>query len=403
MSLLCSLAHANVVSKPVGLFSSSGASVEEIFEHPALRGVLIRVTWSSIEPTPGSFNFSRIEQQLQNIRESGSRWSLGVVAGGPGSPDWLVDELDVPYVDYVFRSVYDYRLPIFWDAQVQARLAILAEALAAEYGGDSDLALVYVPQMTSNGIEGHLQGVSMTAMQANGYTDENWIEAAQACARSFAAAFLEKAIAIEVHEINGGATVPSRIINELWVEPGLEQRVGAAMWWLSGQTNYQSDLIDVLTAYPGDIYGQVIARSDDSDGFGEGGYAAVFEQAKMIGIRYVEPWEFEFKTGDVSANGLWDSAFYDFNAWADSNYTDKSDGSQRLGPPQVLLADGSLVYKWLAIAGQDYSIQFSSDLDEWNSLSVVTAENSDWQSFQIDRNAGDDGSVPSAGFYRIDL
>lgn len=403
MSLICSLAQANVVSKPVGIFSSSGAVVEEVLEHPALRGVLVRATWSSLEPTLGNFDFSEIERQLQYVREQGSQWSLAVVAGGPGSPDWLFDALGIPYVDYKFRGIYDYRLPIFWDARVQVRLAILAKALAAEYRGDSDLTLVYVPQMTSNGIEGHLQGVSMTAMQAEGYTDENWVSASKACARSFAAAFLDKAIAIEVHDINGGAEVPSRIINELWAEPGLEQRVGAAMWWLSEDTNYQSDLIDVLTAYPGDIYGQVIARSDDSDGFGVDGYAAVFEQAKTIGVRYVEPWEYEFKTGRNGANGLWNSVFADFNTWADSNYTSQVNGSRRLGPPKVEVTDDLVVFQWLGIAGQNYNIQFSPDLDEWISLDIMTAEDSNWQSLQIERNFADADLEQSAGFFRIEL
>jgi hypothetical protein len=311
----------NAVVKPVGVFASSGAGEGAVLRHAELRGVLVRVTWSSLEPSPNHFDFSALDQQLEPVLSEGSLWSLAVIAGGMGSPDWLIDALEVPYVDYQFRGRGgSYRLPLFWDDQVQQRLSVLARALAARYGERADLALVYVPQMTSNGIEGHLMGVDMSAMRAQGYSDEKWVQAAKGCARSFAEAFAHKALAIEVHEVNGGATVPSRIIHELWADPDLGQRVGAAMWWLSGRTNYQSDLIDVLTAYPGDVYGQVIGRSDQSRRFGEAGYAAVFEQAKAIGIRYIEPWEYEFKTGNFAANGAWDSLFVSFNVWADATY-----------------------------------------------------------------------------------
>jgi hypothetical protein len=320
LGVLSSLLDVSAVSKPVGLFASSGATEGTVLQHESVRGVLIRVAWSSLEPTLGQFDFSDVHQQLAQVESAESQWSLAVIAGGMGSPDWLVDELNVPYVDYKFRGGRQYRLPVFWDDQVQLRLRRLADALADRYGERSDLALVYVPQMTSNGIEGHLLGVDMAAMYTQGYSDDKWVEAVKRCAHSFAAAFQGKALAVEVHELNGGASVPSRIINELWADPALEQRVGAAMWWLSGRTNYQSDLIDVLTDYPGDIYGQVIGRSDQTRRFGEGGYAQVFEQAKAIGIRYVEPWEYEFKTGKRAAAGAWDSLFMDFNAWADATY-----------------------------------------------------------------------------------
>lgn len=400
-STLISLLEVNAVSKPVGLFASSGAETGVVFQHSELRGVLVRVLWSSIETAPGDFNFSALDQQLETVVEAGSQWSMAVVAGGLGSPDWLIDTFEVPYVDYVFSDGGSYKLPLFWDDQVQVRLGILADALAARYGARADLALVYVPQMTSNGIEGHLQRVDMSAMIDQGYTDDLWVDAAKGCARNFAGAFLNKALAIEVHEVNGGVTVPSRIINELWAEPGLEHRVGAAMWWLSGRTDYQANLINVLTAYPGDIYAQVIGRSNQPTRFSEAGYAEVFEQAKAIGIRYIEPWEYEFKNGSFGANGLWDSVFQSFNTWADANYSVEGGMTGRLGPPRIQVTHDLVELRWLGIQGQTYNVEFSVDLDEWLPLGDLIAEESNWVTFPIERTAEGEAVVQSRGFYRI--
>lgn len=334
------------VEKPIGTFASAGANgnptdSKTIYGDPNLRGVLIRVGWDAIEPTPGSYTFSSLTSQINNVKSKGLSWSLGVVAGGTGSPGWLTNPTTAggagaPFINYSFRGVPGYKLPLFWHATVQTRLQLLASALAAQYNNDASLKLVYIPQMTSNGIEGHLQGVNMADLTAAGYTDANWISAAKSTARNFALAFTNKALAFEVHYVNNGATVPGTIINDLWDDPSLGQRVGAAMWWISGRTNYQPDLIAVLMDYPGDIYGQVIANSATTTEFADGDYTTVFTQAKMLGMRYIEPWDYEFTDSPNSAHRAWNALFSDFNLWADANF-ESGGGSSPPGatPPGI--------------------------------------------------------------------
>lgn len=306
------------VDKPTGIFSSSGAGDARLYQNPNMRGVLVRVNWSAIEPSPGHFDFSEVARQVSVIKANQRQWSLAIHGGGPGSPPWLIDQQGAPFITYTFRGTPGYRLPLFWDPLVQERIRLLAERVAAEYGNDPSLKLVYVTQMTANGIEGHLNGIDMSLLKAARYSDERWIEAGKQAARSFATAFASKAIAFEVHEVNGSATVPGRILTDLWDDPALGHRVGAAMWWLSGKSSYQPALLDVLKAYRGDIYGQVIGRSDEPDRFQDGDYATVFTQAMELGLRYIEPWEYEIKTGPGTANGAWDALFAQFNAYADA-------------------------------------------------------------------------------------
>ncbi|OGZ17190.1 MAG: hypothetical protein A2494_03180 [Candidatus Lloydbacteria bacterium RIFOXYC12_FULL_46_25] len=306
------------IVKPRGVFSSSGAGSSGVLSDENVRGVLIRGLWKDIEKTPDVFTFTVIDQQVTMVKNSGKSYSLSIMAGGPGSPLWLTETLGAPYINYSFRGETASRLPLFWDPIAQERLNKLAKALGEKYGNDPLLKLVYVSQMSANGLEGHLQNVDMTALKKAGYTDDKWVEAGKQVAKNFANAFPNKALAFEVHDVNSSASVPSRIINDLWNDPSLEHRVGAGMWWISGKTSYQGGLIEVLKAYPGDIYGQVIGKSTEPTRFQNSDYGTVFSQAKDIGMRYIEPWEYEFKPGPNGADGKWDVIFKDFNTWTDT-------------------------------------------------------------------------------------
>lgn len=299
------------VSKPTGVFSASGAMNSTVLNHSEVRGVLVRALWKDIERNEGSFDFTLLDNQISAIKAVGKKYSLSVLAGGIGSPDWLISQKNVPYFNYLFRGTPE-KLPLIWDDKVLEHLDKLAVQLAAKYKSDSSLLLVYIPQMTANGVEGHLNGFVEADFVAAGYTENRWIDASVKNAKNFAKAFENKALAFEVHNLFNSEIPASTIINSLWSDVDLNHRVGAAMWWISGNYTYQSNLITVLENFEGDIYCQVIKSSDSAASFPDGDYTKVFEQAKKIKARYIEPWDHEFT---LSA---WDSVFSDFNAYADA-------------------------------------------------------------------------------------
>jgi len=299
------------VSKPNGIFSSGGSTSNTVLNHPETRGVLIRALWKDIETAEGNFNFVSVDNQISAVKAIGKKYSLSILAGGIGSPDWLITQKNAPYFNYQFRGA-PYKLPLLWDTIVLTYLGKLADKLAEKYNTDTSLFLVYVPQMTANGVEGHLNGVSQTSFTAAGYKDTKWIDASVQNAKRFAMAFNKKALAFEVHDLFNSSVPASSIITSLWSDSSLNHRVGAAMWWISGNTTYQPNLISVLENFPGDIYCQVIDRSDNTASFPGGDYKKLFEQAKRIRARYIEPWDFEFSRSD------WDSVFHDFNHYADT-------------------------------------------------------------------------------------
>lgn len=302
---------SNLIAKPSGVYSSSGSSSNTVLNHTASRGVLIRAFWKDIEATSGNFNFATLDNQINAVKAKGKKYSLGILAGGIGSPDWLITEKNAPYFNYNFRGL-PYKLPLIWDNTVLTYLGKLADKLAERYNSDTSLLLVYIPQMTANGIEGHLNGFNLADFTTAGYTESKWINASLQNARAFATAISKKALAFEVHNLFNSPTPASTIITTLWNDASLEKRVGAAMWWISGNNTYQPDLITVLQNFPGDIYCQVIDRSDNTASFPNGDYIKVFQQAKQIRARYIEPWDYEFGLSS------WNDLFRDFNQYADT-------------------------------------------------------------------------------------
>jgi len=300
------------ITKPKGIFSSSFGN-ELALDNIHTKGSLIRVTWKDIEPNQGVYDFSKIEQFLSALKSRNLKWSLAIIAGGD-SPSWLIDKLGVDYFTITSRDNTLKRIPKIWDSKVNQRLELLAQALASTYGSNDDLELIYVPQMTTNGIEGHFNGVTDAELTTAGVTSTNWVNSVKETAKIFATAFTNKAIAVEVHDIMHDTSIPTKIMTDLWNDESLNHRVGAAIWWISGKTSYQPNLIDALTLFPGDIYAQVIGRSDQTERFENNDYTTVFSQAKKIGIRYIEVWEYEL------VNNTFPQEFNDFNEYATTSF-----------------------------------------------------------------------------------
>lgn len=178
----------------------------------------------------------------------------------------------------------------------------MAQNLAEEFKGDPNLKLVYVTQMTANGLEGQFNGIPWDKLQGAGYTQAGWIGGVERTAKYFADNFDNKAIAVEYHYVpddNGNLTaIPAEkiIANLMTYASG---RIGAAMWWLSGDTNYQSDLLNYYSnTYQGDLYCQLIGASYETtkdDNRFPLGYHQAFLQAQQLGARYVEPWEYVYQ------------------------------------------------------------------------------------------------------------
>jgi hypothetical protein len=302
-------------AQPVGCSASTGPNVSTIvLQHPEARYQLLVTKWSDIEPQPDQFNFVPLKTKVQTIKSYGKKYAFAVGLGGPGTPAWVVDSLHVPYLSYLFRGTTPYRLPLWWDSLLQVRLTKMINRAGSELGSDTSLVLVYITQMTANGNEGHLQFVNMDSLRLLGFTPQRWIDAATRTAKDFAAAFPGKPLAFEVHDFENSSVIPQTIINNLYSDSTLQKRVGAALWWLSGKTTYQANLLNFLKTFQGNKYAQLIAHSGQPDRFADSNIATAFAQAKELKVRYIEPWYEEYASRRI------DTLLHDFNIWADAAF-----------------------------------------------------------------------------------
>ena len=304
---------SQVITKPIGCFAGTNGTNPAVLSHPEARGVLVTEKWSTIEQSPGVYDFSSLNNKINSVKDAGLKYSLAISAGAFGSPDWLIDSLNATYHSFFYQN-QTWRLPLWWDPVCSQELTELITEIGNQYASDPMLSHVYVSQMSVNGIEGHLNGVNMSDFTADGFTNQKWIDAAKSTSYEFANAFPDKPIVFEVHEINQDITIPAAIINDLTNDMDLCNRVGLGMWWISGKTTYQSELIDFIYDFQGDKYAQVIGRSDQPERFKDGLYSTVFTQAKDLHIRYLEPWPYEFQ------HNTYDSLIQDFNVWADTHF-----------------------------------------------------------------------------------
>jgi hypothetical protein len=308
---VCAAAE-EVIAPPRGIFASAGSTRPGLAAHAQVRGALVRATWQELEPAPGAFAWDAIERQAAPLRSAGKGWSLGVVAG-PHAPAWLYQAPHrIPPLAITFRRE-PRQVPCPWDAALHARLAALAQALGDRYAGDPALRLVYLPQMSANGIEGHFNGNRADDLTRQGLTAERWAEATLRTARTFSASFPRTALAVELHELPDGLDAPRRILEGIQADARLRRQCGAAAWWLSGREDYQAGLLRLLAGFPGPLYGQLIARGDQAERFGPGGLPGALAQARRMGMRYVEPWEPDILSGRFAAE------LEEFNRWAEAD------------------------------------------------------------------------------------
>lgn len=317
--LLASPTFGQEVDKPTGTYASK--ITPRAVQNQHMQGGLVRVTWAEIEPQPSKFDFAPIMRQVELLKPN-MNWTLAVHGGWTStessandspawrrrqslSPEWLVLKLRVETFAMSFRG-NPVQMPKYWDPLVQKRLKAMLTAVGNRFGKDDRLKLIYVPQMTSNGTEGHFNGVPHeTLLQAAGINPRErnaerkfgdlWLQASAQATQSVLQAFPGKAVAFEVHELFQSTEIPARLIAE-FQKPSYDNRVGIGMWWISGKTNYQGNLITLLKKYDGDLYGQVIGRSDQEYRFPNGDYTSVFKLAQELGMRYIEPWNYEFES-----------------------------------------------------------------------------------------------------------
>ncbi len=192
-------------------------------------GELLRVEWAQINPARGIFDFSLIDEKVNEAIAYGKKISFAVL-DALVAPQWVKDSC-VSY-DYLFRDLPEVT-PLPWDRNYQLFKRELLEALGAVYDGNPAITCFYFSYSAmSNGIEFHWR-VDEAEYTAAGYTYAKLLQAAKDVLDMHVEHFPTTPIAIEGHTV-----FESKDLFEDLYDYGnslIGNRVGVALWWLASR------------------------------------------------------------------------------------------------------------------------------------------------------------------------
>jgi hypothetical protein len=195
---------------------------DTVYSAPQVNGVSLALVWSTIEPSPGVFNWSTLDAEVTRAVASGKKISISLYANrdviGPSqfsAPPWLFAE-GVPELQFSAQwqtgNSYTVDLAPPWNATYQQAYAGMMQALSRHLqsiqGAYQDVSIVKVSGINQITAETRLPATtaSTSIWQSAGYTPTAVVNAWKELAASVNAAFPNKVLGMEV--LDGNAFPP---------------------------------------------------------------------------------------------------------------------------------------------------------------------------------------------------
>lgn len=127
------------------------------YQVPGIDGGAIRIPWRVLEPSPGQYDWSLLDREIDKIVAAGGKYAIGIQAGA-NSPRWLVDagakvvSFDIEKSET--RPCVHITMPVPWDRMAMRSYVHLHRQLRRHLeakGVNDDLVMVkvsYVHQQT---------------------------------------------------------------------------------------------------------------------------------------------------------------------------------------------------------------------------------------------------------------
>lgn len=321
---LSATANASVFSPPEGIFVSSGPTTaggahsiqKEDVQKEFVAGVLVRAPWSDLEPSPGVYDFSILDNELARAEEYNTLVTLAIV-NGPNAPGWLAAQgvQMIPFLD--FSDGQQKMLPLLWDAKYLNYWKNFIAALGARYNSHPRIALVHITNATGNGFEMQLPEKTevIAPWEDVGYSEDNVIDSWQQVIDAFGFAFPDKPLDFDVHPVLRSDTVAQTLVT--YANSALSDQFGVfAAWWSQDNANTAyPEMNRLLVQAAAGTFGmvQMVCSETENPGcMGEGGMTQSVSQALQNGIRYLEVWNQDIRNSAFQS--LWTQTATTLNA-----------------------------------------------------------------------------------------
>lgn len=286
--------------------SRSSSVVPALTSKNFVDGFLVRIGWKDLEPSPGQYDWSLLNREMEAAKKCGKKVALGIV-NGPHAPAWLAAS-GVPQVEISARGRTS-MIPVPWDPKYLSLWTNFIAQLGPQVWEHPSLALVHVTTSTLNGFEMPLAFTpdEERAWKGLGYDPTKHLSSWKTVIQAFVAAFPSTPLDVEVHPVFRDDTLAQGVADfGLGLAPG---RFGIfAAWWSHRNTQVYSGSFAVLKegARRGFASAQMVAsqspnRFGPAGGMGEGGLATAFDTGLASGIRYFEVWETDLQNPELES------------------------------------------------------------------------------------------------------
>jgi len=204
---------------PWGSYSNS--VTDATFQNPFIAGAMLTISWRQIQRTNANeYDWSKVDEQLDNATSAGKDVTLVLHAGGLHTPDWVKNTPGVQLITIIDTSnIYNDKtycqpitIPVFWDSVfLELKKNYIVEA-GKRYGANPNVSGVMVSFanfITSDwnvphdiDETGQKCGVKFNQIRdwkAAGYTTEKMFIAGKETIDAWAAAFPGKALKLPIH------------------------------------------------------------------------------------------------------------------------------------------------------------------------------------------------------------
>jgi len=179
-----------------------------VLSAPFVRGLSPRVRWRTVEPAEGRYDWSYLDEVFQIAARYNKKIILRVHPG-LSTPEWVY-QAGAQRLQSPGRPA---SMPAPWDPIYLAKWTNFVRVLGNRYGSNPALYAVAAAGPTMGSVEFHLLGPKQE-WERVGYTPTKVLNAWKTCIDAFAAAFPNKAIALNItFQILGDQELPQQIIN----------------------------------------------------------------------------------------------------------------------------------------------------------------------------------------------
>jgi hypothetical protein len=130
-----SVMHTKGIYFPRKINVPSTKTYPNVYTDPNIDGVALGLSWKSMEPSPGKYDFDDLDKELMGAFNHGKKITLGVIAGTL-SPDWFFDKYPKSKLDFDLEVMSSHRcrqvqIPIPWDPEFLGHWNSFLKAFAA--------------------------------------------------------------------------------------------------------------------------------------------------------------------------------------------------------------------------------------------------------------------------------